>query len=244
MTVILIAAIGFLNYVLLRLYSARGLYYSAVFGGLVNNTAAIAELSQSIATAGANARQLGTVVNLLTIVAMFVRNLALLLIFSPPAGFIAALPIAIMAVGAAVFIRREGRAPADSAGLAIGSPISLRQLVSFGAIFVIIQVAGSLGQRLLGSYGAVIVSALGGLASSASSTAAVATLSRHGQIRPMIAAVSTVLASVASTLVNLPIVYRATRDRVLVRNLLVISLLITLLGLVSLGALDALRRAY
>jgi uncharacterized membrane protein (DUF4010 family) len=240
-TVILIASIGFLNYVLLRLYSARGLYYSAVFGGLVNSTATIAELSQSVQTAGPNARQLAIVVNLLTVVSMFVRNLALLLIFSPPAGFIAAMPIALMALSAAAFIWWQGRAPVDSSGLAIGSPISLRKLVSFGTIFVVIQVAGSLAQRLLGEYGAVIVSALGGLASSASSTAAVATLSKHGQIRPMIAAVSTVLASIASTLVNLPIVYRATRDRILVRNLFFISLLITMLGLISLGVFDALR---
>jgi uncharacterized membrane protein (DUF4010 family) len=240
-TVILIASIGFLNYVLLRLYSARGLYYSAVFGGLVNSTATIAELSVPIAAAGPNARQLAVVINLLTIVSMFVRNLALLSIFSPPAGFIAAVPIALMALSAAAFIWWNGRAPVDSGALAIGSPISLRQLVSFGTIFVVIQVAGSLGQRLLGEYGAVMVSALGGLASSASSTAAVATLSKHGQIRPMIAAISTVLASVASTLVNLPIVYRATRDRILVRNLFFISLLITMLGLISLGVFDALR---
>jgi uncharacterized membrane protein (DUF4010 family) len=186
--VILIASIGFLNYVLLRLYSARGLYYSAVFGGLVNSTATIAELSVSVAAAGPNIRQLAIVINLLTIVSMFVRNLALLLIFSPPAGFIAAVPITLMALSAAAFIWWNGRAPVNSAALAIGSPVSLRQLVSFGTIFIIIQVAGSLGQRLLGESGAVIVSALGGLASSASSTAAVATLSKHGQIRPVIAA--------------------------------------------------------
>jgi uncharacterized membrane protein (DUF4010 family) len=59
-----------------------------VFGGLVNSTAAIAELSRSAMAAGPNARRLSIVVNLLTIVSMFVRSLGLLLIFSPPAGFI------------------------------------------------------------------------------------------------------------------------------------------------------------
>ena len=72
-------------------------------------------------------------------------------------------------------------------------------------------------------------------------SAAVAIVSRHEQIRPMVAAFSTVLASVTSTLVNLPIVYQATRDRILVRNLFFISLLITIPGLISLGVLDALR---
>jgi uncharacterized membrane protein (DUF4010 family) len=42
LTVILIASIGFVNYVLLRIYGGKGIYYSAVFGGLVNSTATAA----------------------------------------------------------------------------------------------------------------------------------------------------------------------------------------------------------
>lgn len=98
-----------------------------------------------------------------------------------------------------------------------------------------------MGQRFLGGYGAVVVSALGGLASSASSTAAVASLSKQGQVTPMIAAVATVFASVASTLMNIPIVYRETRDRTLVRSLLLVSSMIVLLGLAGLGLLDLLK---
>lgn len=119
----------------------------------------------------------------------------------------------------------------------------MRRLVSFGAIFVVIQVAATLGQRLLGQYGAVLVSAVGGLASSASSTAAVASLSQRGDVQPIVAALATVLASVSSMLANLPIVYRETRDRVLIRNLLAIFLLIAALGLIALGVWSVLRPA-
>lgn len=241
-TVILIAAIGFLNYVLLRVFSTKGIYYSAIFGGLVNSTAAIAQLMGPIATGGDGAPQLAMTVNLLTITAMFVRNLALLFIFSPPAGLIAAAPIGLMALCAGGFIWWRRGSSIDLPPLDIGSPISLRQIVSFGAIFVAIQVAGSLAQRFFGHYGVILVSALGGFASSASSTAAVATMSKHEQIAPGIAAVSAVLASVASTLVNLPIVYRETRDRPLVRNLILVSLLIAALGVAALGLLDVLNR--
>jgi uncharacterized membrane protein (DUF4010 family) len=135
------------------------------------------------------------------------------------------------------------RAPTNSIQLEIGSPISVRRLVSFGAIFVVIQVAATLGQRLLGQYGAVLVSAVGGLASSASSTAAVASLSQRGDVQPIVAALATVLASVSSMLANLPIVYRETRDRVLIRNLLAIFLLIAALGLIALGVWSVLRPA-
>jgi uncharacterized membrane protein (DUF4010 family) len=244
LTVILIAAIGFLNYVLLRLYGTRGLYYTAIFGGLVNSTAAIAQLSGPLAAAGLNARPMAVVVNLLTVVSMFVRNLALLLIFSPSAGLIASLPIVAMALIVVGFVWWQRHSPVDSAQVAFGSPISLRQLASFAAIFVAIQAATSLAQRFLGQYGTVFVSALGGLASSARSTAVAASLSRHGQITPVIAAACAVVASVASTLVNLPILYRETRDRVLIRSLLLISLLIAFVGLEALGVIDALSKSH
>jgi len=238
-TVILIASIGFLNYVLLRLYSARGLFYAAVLGGLVNSTAAIAELSGPLGATGPDARGLSIVVNLLTVVAMFVRNLALLLIFSPAAGLIAVFPIVLMVLSAAACIWRRRRSDVATVRLEIGSPISFRQLISFGAIFILIQTGGTLGQRLLGQSGVVLASTLGGLASSASATAAVAALTRHGAVVPKVAALSTILASVASTLVNLPIVYRATQDRVLIRSLLLISLVITVLGLIAFAASEA-----
>lgn len=44
-SVIAIAGIGFVNYVFLRIYSTRGLYLGALFGGLVNSSATVAELA-------------------------------------------------------------------------------------------------------------------------------------------------------------------------------------------------------
>jgi uncharacterized membrane protein (DUF4010 family) len=41
-SIIAIAGIGFVNYVLLRIYSTGGLYLGAVFGGMVNSTATVA----------------------------------------------------------------------------------------------------------------------------------------------------------------------------------------------------------
>lgn len=48
LTVVLIAGLGFVNYVLLRIYGTRGLLYAAIFGGLVNSTAVVAELSRTV----------------------------------------------------------------------------------------------------------------------------------------------------------------------------------------------------
>jgi uncharacterized membrane protein (DUF4010 family) len=241
LTVILIASIGFVNYVLLRLYGGRGIYYTAVLGGLVNSTAAVAELSGPLAAAGSGEINLAMIVNLLTIVAMFGRNLVLLALFSPRAGLLALAPIGIMALGALGFISWQKPHSVVHPDLKIGSPISLQRVAVFGVFFVIIQAAGSLGQRLLGQYGTVIVSALGGLVSSASSTAAVGSLSAHGQIGYFAAALSTVVASVASALVNLPILYRRGWDRRMMGKLVLISGAITAMGLATLGVMYLLR---
>jgi uncharacterized membrane protein (DUF4010 family) len=45
-TVVLIACLGFLNYVLFRAYGSKGIYLTAILGGLVNSTATAAELNR------------------------------------------------------------------------------------------------------------------------------------------------------------------------------------------------------
>ncbi len=80
--VIVIAGIGFVNYVLLKLYGTRGIYLSGFLGGLVNSTAAAAELAKPLG-AGTTSSTVAVAALLLTIVAMFVRNLVILAIFSP-----------------------------------------------------------------------------------------------------------------------------------------------------------------
>jgi uncharacterized membrane protein (DUF4010 family) len=78
-TVVVIAGIAFVNYVLLRLYGNRGLYWTAFLGGLVNNRAAIAEPMNVVA----GLRIVGVV--LLATLAMYIRNIAILALFAPKA---------------------------------------------------------------------------------------------------------------------------------------------------------------
>jgi uncharacterized membrane protein (DUF4010 family) len=59
----------------------------------------------------------------------------------------------------------------------------------------------------------------GGLVSSASTTAAAATMAMHGKITAALAGSATVLTSLASAAVNLPIVWRTTKDKAAVKAL-------------------------
>jgi uncharacterized membrane protein (DUF4010 family) len=55
-TVILIAALGFVNYVLWKIYGPRGIDITSFLGGLVNNTAAVAELAHRVKESGGKLR--------------------------------------------------------------------------------------------------------------------------------------------------------------------------------------------
>jgi uncharacterized membrane protein (DUF4010 family) len=127
----------------------------------------------------------------------FLRNLLVLSIFSAAAAQVALLPIALMSAGAAAYSWRSRPNRAEAPALEIGSPFEIRKIISFGLLFIAIEVVGSLGPRLLGTAGTVAVSIVGGLASSASAKAAAGTLSEHGSIGTYTAALCTILASIA-----------------------------------------------
>ena len=217
-SVIAIAGIGFVNYVLLRIYSTRGLYLSALFGGLVNSSATVAELGTRLRETGMADR--ATTLCLLTTIAMFARNLILATIFSPRSLSATLVPLLAMTLVAGFWVWRDRRiAERVSGTLTLTSPISLTKVLWFGMVFIAIQVIGTLLTRYFGSYGMFATGIFGGLVSSASTTAAAATMAMHGKISASLAGSATVLTSLASAAVNLPIVWRTTKNRAVMKRL-------------------------
>jgi uncharacterized membrane protein (DUF4010 family) len=178
---------------------------------------------------------MGITLSLLTVLAMFLRNFVILAIFSPSSGKLAAIPLLLMGMasaGAIWWLRpRTDPAPAE---LDLDSPVSLAKIIRFGAMFVAIQVAGTLAQRFLGPYGFIVVALIGGTVSSASTAAAAAHLSAHGELSPHLAATGAVLSSITSALTNIPVIQRQTRRRDLASRLAWISLVLSALGIAAL----------
>ncbi len=231
-TVIVLAGIGFVNYVFLRLYSHRGLYYAAVLGGLVNSTAAVTELTQWLKPSEGEsvAHAIGLI--LLTRIAMFVRNIAILLLFAPAAAATAFWPLLSMTLAAALIAwigKDKSKAPDHP--LKLDSPVSLRRVLTMAGIFICIQVGSLLAERHLGHLGFLVVSFVGGLFSSASTAASAALMASDGKISPHLAGAAVVLTSVSSALVNLPLIYQQTRHKALGRAVALITLAVVLLGL-------------
>jgi uncharacterized membrane protein (DUF4010 family) len=217
-SVIAIAGIGFVNYVLLRMYSTRGLYLSALFGGLVNSSATVAELGTRLRETGMADR--ATTLCLLTTIAMFARNLILATMFSLRSLSATLVPLLAMTLVAGFWVWRDRRIEERVSGtLTLTSPISLTKVLWFGMVFIAIQVIGTLLTRYFGSYGMFATGIFGGLVSSASTTAAAATMAMHGKISASLAGSATVLTSLASAAVNLPIVWRTTKNRAVMKRL-------------------------
>jgi uncharacterized membrane protein (DUF4010 family) len=233
--VVVIASIGFVNYVLLKIYGARGLYYSGFLGGLVNSTAAAAELAGPLGQ-GNISLDAATAALLLTIVAMFARNLLILALFAPSAVLSAAVPLLAMTICAFVVVRRaRTRAGDTTAEMHLKSPVSIGHVLNFALLFLLIQIVSTLGERHFGRLGFLGISLLGGLVSSASTSAAAAKMVVHSQIDPNIAGTGVVLTSFASAVINLPIIYRRARNPHLSHRLTVFTISLILIGVLALA---------
>jgi uncharacterized membrane protein (DUF4010 family) len=166
-------------------------YHAAFLGGLVNSTAAAAELSGAFSTLEDEA--LPAAALLPTSAAMFVRNLAILAIFSPVAAPHAFPALRGMGLTAIPFVWWRWRTGGLVSGsLKLSSPLSLVRVIKFAALFLVMA-AGTLGQRYFGNTGVLAFSLLGGLLSSASTTATAAALTVNGSVAPQIAAAGTVM---------------------------------------------------
>ena len=211
MTVIVIAAIGFGNYLLLKLFGRRGVEATGFLGGLVNSTVAVAELSARVKEVGTSLASVAYRGVMLSDAAMTLRNAVLLAVLSPQALVAALVPLGLMLVTslalAWVPVARLPGPPGEAAP-PVESPFSLKSALKFGLAFLLLSAAGILAQRFLGQIGFYAVSIAGGFVSSASAVVSAGTLAANGNLTPAIAGNGAVLASLTSLLVNLPLVSR------------------------------------
>ncbi len=239
-TVILIAGIGFFNYVLWKMYGTRGTELSGFFGGLINSNFTVIELSERVREVGQAFVPTAYRGILLATTAMVARNATLLLILAPQALAGALSAFALMALAnVALVVRsmrdrdRDGAGHRPSPEIELELPFSLAQALKYGAIFLVLHVVGALTQRHFGDAGFYFVSVVGGLLSSASAVAAAATLAEQGNIAPITAGVGAVLASFTSLVFSLSFVLR-TRSPQLIRTLALSMVAVGVAGLVGL----------
>jgi uncharacterized membrane protein (DUF4010 family) len=141
------------------------------------------------------------------------------------------MPSNVIVAGYFAVRHREVEIDPKELELHLASPVSLKKVINFGILFLVIQMIGTLAVRWLGDGGVLLLSVIGGTASSASTTAAVANLVTHGNVSALQAGTATILTSIASTGMNLPIVRRQIRDKGVVREIMLAAGLQTAVGI-------------
>lgn len=235
-TVILIASIGFVNYILLKRYGNRGIELTGFLGGLVSTTVTTAELARRCRDSnGALAEETYRGV-LLSRASMVLRNGFILALLSFASFKIAAFSLVLMFVGSTWFLVFNRNAPAPNTAppeLDMRSPFSLPSVLKYGVIFLVLQVGGVLAERALGSFGFFVVTVIGSLVSSASAVSSAATLAAHGQVSAMAAGFAAVAANIVSSLVDAVLVARITGESRLSYRIARGTVAICLLGVVG-----------
>lgn len=213
-SVVLIAGIGFVNYILLRILGPRGMEITAFFGGLVNSRKVIVELVTRLKDGGAVLMPVAYRGILLATGAMALRNGAIVAVLAPRAVAHCVAPLGLMLAASLALLRRcpESEDPGPVAPLALESPFNLSAALAFGLVFLVLNVVGALAQRTLGSASFYFVSAAGGLLSSASSIASAATLIHKHEVPAATGVNGVLLSSITSILVNVPLVRKISPD--------------------------------
>lgn len=233
--VVLISAIGFFNYVLLRIYGTKGITYTGILGGLVNSTATAAGLAEQ-SKEGEHDLEVPAFRGIIWAKsAAFLRNVIVMAIFAPTGLLPSFLPIMFMLIANSLFLligRKHGSKEAPAIKLA--SPFSMKSAMTFGAFFAAITAVGAIAEQLAGDFGFYAVSFAGGIISSSSTAATAAHLVVEGRITPEVAGGGLVLSSISSALVMLPIVWRVVPKSTLSRRVFISTIVLALAGIVGL----------
>jgi uncharacterized membrane protein (DUF4010 family) len=238
-TVIVIAAIGFINYILMKVYGPRGMEITAFFGGLVNSRKVIVELTSRLHAVGATFLPSIYRGVMLATASMLLRNVLIVVIFAPKAAVYCVIPFLFMLIASALFWLKYPQYDLEPGSkgppLALESPFRLSAALKFGVAFMFLNVAGALVERNFGSESFYFVSVLGGFLSSASSIASAATLMTHNELSVATGTTGIVLSSLTSVLINVPLIRSMTKERRFKRKVFVSLCTIACVGLAGMA---------
>ncbi len=237
--VALIAGIGFVGYIAMRLWGeGRGLLLTAAIGGLVSSTAvtlasaARAKQTQALAPLAALAVLVAsTIMFARVLVAVFVIERRLFSALVWPLGAMAVLSLAI----SAVFAWRERRQAHGETKVELANPFELSSAVKFAALIVGIMLISRWAGETFGASGTYVAGALAGLADVDAITLSMANLVKKDELTVAVASRTIVLAVASNTVVkgvlSIALGGRAMGGRVLLAFGLVLALGLTVVVL-------------
>jgi uncharacterized membrane protein (DUF4010 family) len=225
--VVTVAGIGIVNYGVVHVYGGRGIAVTGFFGGLASSTAVVGTMLDHVRQRP-EATSYAVAAVLLANAAMALRNLVIALAFTVRSGLLVQVivPLGAVVVGG-VAIAAYTADWTERVDLELESPFRLRYALGFGAVFLVIVVAGSVAEGQFGTLGLYVAAALAGLVSSAGLTTSAVLLYRAGAIGGSEATIAILLATATSIGVKVALTLGAP-DRTFTRRVAAFS--VALLG--------------
>ena len=253
LTVIIVSALNFVNYILLRLMGPRGIPYSAALGGLVNSAAISHFLAGEVKRdQGASASTSPTNL-ILADLSMMLRNAVLVIFFSWSAELQAALSTVIvlgpmiLTAGAIVLVawlRSLKDTKKDSSASSSGesspqkapliSPLDLRYVLTFAFLFLLLTIFSGVGQHFFGAVGFIVVTIVGALISATSSSILIGNHASMHLLAPAPVAAVIFAATVMGLIENIVIFFVVARQRDIALRMVLLSLPIIGVGIAAL----------
>ncbi len=204
--VLLIAGIGFVGYVAMRLFGhGKGLLITGAIGGLVSSTAvtlaSAARAKQTPALASVSALAVviaSTIMFVRVLITVAAVEVSLLPKLAVPLGAMAA--ISLGAVGWLAFRDRGHRSTESTVELT--NPFELRKALQFGAFFVFILVASRWATDTFGNAGTYLAGLFAGLTDVDAITLSMSNLVKSNSIEPQVATRTIVIAVASNTVVK------------------------------------------
>jgi uncharacterized membrane protein (DUF4010 family) len=202
--VVFVAGLGIVNYAVVTTYGGRGVAITGFFGGLASSTAVVGTMREYVDRRSAGTGY-GVAAILLADAAMALRNLLIVLVFTAttPAGVLTDVTVPLGAIVAASAVVAALAADwREQVPMELETPFSLQNALGFGALFLLVVVAGGVADATLGRLGFFLTAGLSGLVSSAGATTSAVVLYRGGTLDAGGAVVAVLLATLASVTVK------------------------------------------
>ncbi len=235
--VVLISAISFAGYVLMKLVDpGRGIGLTGALGGLASSTA----VTLSFSGRSRSEPVLGLAYAFAIVLAwsiMFPRVLVIAWAVSRPLVAYMWLPMLAAALVGLVYAfwlyRRSARSTDSAEAVQVTNPFELGTALKFGLLYAVVLVVARAGQLYFGETGVYISALLSGIADLDAITLSLATLANSGDVEPPVASQAIVLAAMSNTVVK-GIIVALAGATVLRRNVLPVVALIVATAAVGL----------
>lgn len=246
--IVILLAVSFVNYLLVKKYKDRGIYFFGFFGGLANSEAAVSSVTDFYVKSERNGSGKISLSVILANLAMVVRNGFLLVILDTTFRLIGLYLIPIVAIIVVSMIRiileekSEDQPDEQTFDTKLVSPFEFGAALRFAAIFAVVYLIQLFLTDIFSDFGVLVAAVIGGFVSAGAVIASVATLFFTGQLTVAVAVNAIILTTTMSVLNKMIYVYIADRETKLLKkvardSIIIAGILLFYLLLLSLGLL-------